>query len=105
MPVYEKFVEGAKEGFTTAIRILPYLVAILFSIAMFRASGAMTALQETLRTPLAWVGMPPEVLPMAIVRPLTGSDVGVPAAVKAAATLGSTPYGLVGSPLRCSSKC
>jgi spore maturation protein B len=73
VPVYEKFVEGAKDGFTVAIRIMPYLVAILFSIAMFRASGAMTALQDLLRVPLAWIGVPPEVLPMAIVRPLSGS--------------------------------
>src|SRR5438874_1137150 len=73
VPVYEKFVEGAKDGFSTAVRIIPYLVAILFAIAMFRASGAMAFLQEGLRTPLSWIGMPPEVLPMAIVRPLTGS--------------------------------
>jgi spore maturation protein B len=73
VPVYERFVEGAKDGFTTAVRIIPYLVAILFAIAMFRASGAMAFLQEGLRTPLSWIGMPPEVLPMAIVRPLTGS--------------------------------
>src|SRR5947208_7276618 len=73
VPVYEKFVEGAKDGFTTAVRIIPYLVAILFAIAMFRASGAMAFLQEGLRRPLSWIGMPPEVLPMAIVRPLTGS--------------------------------
>lgn len=73
VPVYEKFVEGAKEGFTTAIRILPYLVAILFSIAMFRASGAMDALQGILRVPLSWIGVPPEIVPMAIVRPLSGS--------------------------------
>ena len=50
-----------------------YLAAILFAIAMFRASGAMDFLQKGLRTPLSWIGMPPEVLPMAIVRPLTGS--------------------------------
>jgi spore maturation protein B len=55
------------------VRIIPYLVAILFAIAMFRASGAMAFLQDWLRTPLSWIGMPPEVLPMAIVRPLTGS--------------------------------
>jgi spore maturation protein B len=73
VPVYEKFVDGAKDGFTTAVRIIPYLVAILFAIAMFRASGAMTFLQEGLRKPLSFIGMPPEVLPMAIVRPLTGS--------------------------------
>ena len=73
VPVYERFVEGAKDGFTTAVRIIPYLVAILFAIAMFRASGAMAFLQDGLRRPLGAIGMPPEVLPMAIVRPLTGS--------------------------------
>lgn len=70
--VYERFVEGAKDGFTTAVRIIPYMVAILFVIGMFRASGAMDFLQAGLRTPLSWIGMPPEVLPMAIVRPLSG---------------------------------
>jgi spore maturation protein B len=76
--VYESFVEGAKDGFTTAVRILPYLVAILFAIAMFRASGALGLLQEGLRKPLSLIGFPPEVLPMAIVRPLTGSgSVGI----------------------------
>jgi spore maturation protein B len=73
VPVYESFVEGAKEGFGVAVRIIPYLVAILFAIGMFRASGAMEFLAEMLRPVLALVGMPPEVLPMAIVRPLTGS--------------------------------
>lgn len=73
VPVYEAFVDGAKDGFAVAVRIIPYLVAILFAIAMFRASGAMTVLVEALRTPLAAIGFPPEVLPMAIVRPLSGS--------------------------------
>ena len=41
VPVYESFVEGARDGFQVAVRIIPYLVAILFAIAMFRASGAM----------------------------------------------------------------
>jgi len=72
VPVYESFIEGAKDGFSTVVRLLPYLVGILFTIAMFRASGAMDYLQSWLRTPLAWIGFPPEVLPMAIVRPLTG---------------------------------
>jgi spore maturation protein B len=73
VPVYESFVEGAKEGFGVAVRIIPYLVAILFSIGMFRASGAMEWLSEFLSPVLALIGMPAEVLPMAIVRPLTGS--------------------------------
>lgn len=78
VPVYEEFVAGAKEGFEVAKSIIPYLVAILFAIGMFRASGAMDALTNGLRPLLAAIGFPPEVLPMAIVRPLTGSgSVGV----------------------------
>lgn len=73
VPVYEEFVEGAKEGFTVVVRIIPYLVAILFAIGMFRASGALDFLIEGLRPALGLIGIPPEVLPMAIVRPLTGS--------------------------------
>ena len=73
VPVYESFVEGAKEGFQVAVRIIPYLVAILFAIAMFRASGAMDFLVRALNPLLALIGFPAEVLPMAIIRPLTGS--------------------------------
>jgi spore maturation protein B len=73
VPVYEAFVDGAKEGFEVAVRIIPYLVAILFAIGMFRASGAMDALAAVLQPVLAVIGFPAEVLPMAIIRPLTGS--------------------------------
>lgn len=73
VPVYESFVEGAKEGFEVAVRIIPYLVAILFAIGMFRASGAMDFLADALNPVLALIGFPAEVLPMAIIRPLTGS--------------------------------
>lgn len=73
VPVYESFVEGAREGFQVAVRIIPYLVAILFAIAMFRASGAMDVLAWVLSPVLGLIGFPAEVLPMAIIRPLTGS--------------------------------
>jgi len=73
VPVYEEFVEGAKEGFKVAVTIIPYLVAILFAIGMFRASGALDWLIEGTRPMLAAIGVPPEVIPMWIVRPLTGS--------------------------------
>ncbi len=73
VPVYEEFVTGAKEGFQVAVNIIPYLVAILFAVAMFRASGAMDFLVEGLRPVLTPLGIPPEMLPMAITRPLTGS--------------------------------
>jgi Uncharacterized membrane protein len=71
--VYEVFVEGAKDGFHTAIRIIPYLVAMLFAIGIFRASGAMDVLISII-TPLTnLIGMPPDALPMALMRPLSGS--------------------------------
>lgn len=73
VPVYEEFVTGAKEGFDIGVRIIPYLVAILFAIGMFRASGALDALISLLQPALSLVGFPAEVLPMAIMRPLTGS--------------------------------
>ena len=71
--VYEVFVDGAKEGFNVAVRIIPYLVAILFAIGMFRASGAMDFFVGALRPITAMIGIPAEVLPMALLRPLTGS--------------------------------
>jgi spore maturation protein B len=73
VPVYETFIEGAKEGFGVAVRIIPYLVAILFAIAMFRASGAMDFFIDGLRPVLGLIGVPPEVFPMLIMRSLTGS--------------------------------
>lgn len=73
VPVYEVFVDGAKEGFNVAVMIIPYLVAILFAIGMFRASGAMDFMIDGLRPVLGLVGFPPELIPMAIIRPLTGS--------------------------------
>ncbi len=76
--VYEVFVDGAKEGFTIAVNIIPYLVAMLFAIAIFRASGALDVIL-TILTPLAsLLGFPAEVIPMGLMRPLTGSgSVGV----------------------------
>lgn len=76
--IYEEFVVGAKDGFDIAVRIIPYLVAILFAIGMFRASGAMDWMILGLKPILGFFGFPAEVLPMAIIRPLTGSgSVGV----------------------------
>jgi spore maturation protein B len=71
--VYEVFVEGAKEGFNVAIRIIPYLVAILVAIGIFRGSGAMDWIIAGLTPILKPLGVPPEVLPMAIIKPLSGS--------------------------------
>ena len=71
--VYEVFVDGAKEGFNTSVRIIPYLVAMLVAIAVFRASGAMELLTKVLSPLASLIGMPPETLPMAVMRPLSGS--------------------------------
>jgi spore maturation protein B len=71
--VYEVFVEGAKDGFNVAIRIIPYLVAMLAAIGIFRASGAMEILISALAPVTSLIGMPPETLPMALMRPLSGS--------------------------------
>ncbi len=71
--IYEAFVEGAKDGFTVALRIIPYLVAILVAVAMFRASGAMDYLITPLSAITGPLGLPAEALPMALLRPLSGS--------------------------------
>jgi spore maturation protein SpmA len=71
--VYEVFVEGAREGFTVAIRIIPYLVAILVVVGMFRASGAMDLLLQPLGRLTAPLGVPAEALALAALRTLSGS--------------------------------
>lgn len=71
--VYETFVEGARAGFDVALRIIPYLVAILVAVAMFRASGAMEMLIGPLGAFTAAIGLPADALPMALLRPLSGS--------------------------------
>jgi spore maturation protein B len=76
--VYEEFVTGAKEGFDIAVRIIPFLVGILFAIGMFRASGALDWIISGMNPVLSLIGFPAEVLPMAIMRPLTSSgSVGI----------------------------
>jgi spore maturation protein B len=71
--VYESFVEGAKGGFQMAIRIIPYLVAILVAVGMLRGAGAIDLLSQWLGPVLRRVGFPVEILPLAIMRPLSGS--------------------------------
>ena len=72
VPVYSVFTEGAKEGFSTAIMIIPYLVAMLCAIGMFRASGAMDFICDLLAPVTNVIGLPSEVLPMAIRRSFSG---------------------------------
>jgi spore maturation protein B len=70
--VYPAFVEGAKEGFATAVRIIPPLVAIFVALAMLRASGAMESFTHLLAPLTAAAGIPASVVPMLLVRPLSG---------------------------------
>ena len=72
-PVYEQFVEGAAEGVTMALQILPYLLAMLLSVSVFRASGAFAAVARALSPVTQALGVPGEVLPLALMRPLSGS--------------------------------
>ena len=71
--VYEVFVDGARDGFQVALRIIPYLVAILVAVAMLRASGALDIIVGWLSPVTSTVGLPGDALPMALMRPLSGS--------------------------------
>jgi spore maturation protein SpmA len=71
--VYEEFVEGAKEGFDVAVRIIPYLVAILVAIGMFRGAGGIDIVSNALKPLMSVLGFPPDLLPMVLMRPLSGS--------------------------------
>jgi len=73
VPVYEEFVEGAKEGFNVSIRIIPFLVAILAAVGMFRTAGGIDLISRALAVPLGWINFPSELLPMVLMRPLSGS--------------------------------
>lgn len=71
--VYEEFVEGAKEGWHVAVRIMPFLVTMLAALAILRNSGTLLLVQNLLRPVLDFVRFPPELVPMALMRPLSGS--------------------------------
>jgi spore maturation protein SpmB len=97
--VYEAFVEGAKEGFNTALRIIPYLVAILAAVGAFRGVGAMDAVARVLGPITGPLGLPPEVLPLAVIRPFSGTGAnGLLGAILADPKLGPDSYaGRLGS--------
>lgn len=71
--VYESFVKGAKQGFSTVIRILPYVVGFVFAIQIFSAAGCFDYIAMALSPILKPVGIPPEVLPLALMQPFSGS--------------------------------
>lgn len=71
--IYETFVEGASEGFYTAVRIIPFLVAMMVAINIFKASGAMGMCVDYITPFLQLVGVPADVVPLGIIRPLSGT--------------------------------
>lgn len=91
--VYEVFVGGAKDGFQVAVKIIPYLVAILVAVGMFRASGAMDFMVRWLGPLTGRLGLPPEALPMALMRPLSGSGAyGIMASIIKDPAIGPDSY-------------
>jgi spore maturation protein SpmB len=91
--IYEVFVEGAKEGFQVAVKIIPYLVAILVAVGMLRGSGVLDAVVSSLGAFTQRIGLPAEALPMALLRPLSGSGAyGVLAALINDPAIGPDSY-------------
>ena len=73
LPVFEEFVEGAKDGFNVAVQIIPYFVAMLVAIGCLRGSGVIEGFTSLVAPALTAIHFPPELAPMALIRPLSGS--------------------------------
>src|SRR3954470_16939096 len=73
VPTYESFVEGGKEGIKIAFSIIPFLVGMLVAISIFRASGALDALMNWIRPFMKSIGIPAEIVPLLIIRPISGN--------------------------------
>ncbi|MBT2642107.1 spore maturation protein [Bacillus sp. ISL-41] len=73
VPTYESFVEGGKEGIKMAVSIMPFLVGMMVAIAVFRASGALDVMVNWMRPGLEMVGIPAEIVPLALIRPISGT--------------------------------
>src|SRR5699024_5914818 len=73
IPAYELFVEGGREGIQMAISILPFLLGMIVAIAILRSSGALDAFIDLLRPFLSKVGVPLDLLPVAVIRPISGT--------------------------------
>ncbi|ADL49922.1 spore maturation protein [Clostridium cellulovorans] len=71
--VYEVFVEGAKDGLSISVKIFPYLLAMLLSISIFRSSGAMDYLITFISPIVGLIGLPAEIVPLILIKPLSGS--------------------------------
>ncbi|TXL67888.1 spore maturation protein [Cerasibacillus terrae] len=73
LPTYELFVEGGKEGIQMALSLLPFLLGMIVSIAILRSSGALEAFIQLISPLLSWLGIPPDIIPLALVRPISGT--------------------------------
>ncbi|MGD6879950.1 spore maturation protein [Bacillus infantis] len=73
VPTYESFVDGGKEGIKIAVSIIPFLVGMLVAITVFRASGALEFMMGFIRPAMEAIGVPPEIAPLAIIRPISGT--------------------------------
>ena len=73
MPTYETFVEGGKEGIKITFSIIPFLIGMMVAISIFRASGAMDAVISLIKPVLNALGVPSEVVPLALIRPISGN--------------------------------
>lgn len=73
VPTYESFVEGGKEGITIAFSIIPFLVGMLVAISIFRASGAMEYFTGLIKPFFDMIGVPADIVPLAIIRPISGT--------------------------------
>lgn len=73
VPIYEEFIEGAKDGFKVSVTIIPYLVAIIVGISMFKASGAIDLISVTIGGILSKLSIPVDIIPIMVTRSLSGS--------------------------------
>lgn len=73
VPIYESFIEGAKEGFPTAIQLIPHLVAMMVAVSIFRDTGALNFYLKIFEPLIAWIHIPSEVLPIGLLRPISGT--------------------------------
>lgn len=72
VPIYNTFVDGAKGGFGTSVRLIPHLIAMMVAVSVFRSSGAMNILIQWMRPALVFLHIPPEVAPLGLLRPISG---------------------------------
>ncbi|MFD2704386.1 spore maturation protein [Salibacterium lacus] len=73
VPAYDAFVEGGKDGFQMAVSLIPYLVGMLTAVSVFRASGAMDLVIQAIAPVLALAGIPADIAPLAMIRPISGT--------------------------------